>query len=81
MSVYNGLIAYVFRVNPMQEHLELFKAELELDATTATPLRLWGDIVKSPSIFVRSFRFVQGYQSIGDCSQPLRLLLTIGTRK
>ncbi len=48
--------------------------------TTAAPLRLWGDFVKSPSIFVRTFRFVQDYQRIGQCFQPLRLLLTVETR-
>jgi hypothetical protein len=79
-SSYNGLIAYVFRLRPMRKRAGLFKGELWLDATRAAPLRLWGDFVKSPSIFVRSFRFVQDYQSIGDCSQPLRLLLTVETR-
>jgi hypothetical protein len=79
-ATYNGLIAYVFRLKPMRKRAGLFKGELWLDAIRAAPLRLWGDFVKSPSIFVRSLRFVQDYQSIGDCSQPLRLLLTVGTR-
>jgi len=79
-SGYNGLTAYVFRLNLMRKHIGLFKGELWLNATTAAPLRLWGDVVKAPSIFVRSFRFVQDYQSIGDCSQPLRLLLALETR-
>jgi hypothetical protein len=79
-STYNGLVAYVFHLKPMQKRVGLFEGELWLDATTAAPLRLWGDFVKSPSIFVRTFRFVQDYQSIGHCSQPLRLLLTVETR-
>jgi len=79
-SEYNGLAAYVYRLNPTQKRTGLFKGELWLDATTADPLRLWGDFVKSPSIFVRSFRLVQDYQRIGDCSQPLRLLVTVETR-
>jgi hypothetical protein len=36
--------------------------------------------VKSPSIFVRSFRFVQDYQTIAGCAEPLRLLVTARTR-
>lgn len=79
-SAYNELIAYVFRLEPRRKLVGLFRGELWLEATTAEPLRLWGDFVKSPSIFVRSFRFVQDYQRIGHCSQPLRLLLTVQTR-
>jgi len=79
-SAYNGLVAYVFHLKPMRKRVGLFEGELWLDETTAAPLRLWGDFVKSPSIFVRTFRFVQDYQRIGQCSQPLRLLLTVETR-
>jgi len=79
-SGYNGVIAYVFRLKPRRKRIGLFNGELWLDATTAAPLRLWGDFVKSPSIFVRSFRFVRDYQRIDHCFQPLRLLLTVETR-
>jgi hypothetical protein len=79
-SEYNGLIAYVFRLKPMRKRIGLFKGELWLEAATAAPLRLWGDFVKSPSIFVRKIRFVQDYQSIGHGFLPLRLLLTVETR-
>jgi hypothetical protein len=79
-SEYNGLIAYVFRLKPQRKRIGLFKGELWLEATTATPLRLWGVFVKSPSIFVRKIRFVQDYQSIGHGYLPLRLLLTVETR-
>jgi hypothetical protein len=77
---YNGLTAYVFLLRPRRKRAELILGELWLTADTAEPLRLWGDMVKSPSIFIRSFRLVQDYQMIAGCSQPLRLLLTIGTR-
>jgi hypothetical protein len=79
-STYNGVTAYVFSLQPLRKRVGLFKGELWLEATTAAPLRLWGDFVKSPSIFVRSFRLVQDYQRIGECSQPIRLLLTVDTR-
>ena len=51
-----------------------------MDANTAAPLRMWGDLVKSPSIFVRSFRFVQDYQTIAACTAPLRIVLTSRAR-
>jgi hypothetical protein len=79
-SAYNELTAYVFRLEPKRKRVGLLRGELWLDANSAAPLRLWGDFVKSPSIFVRSFRFVQDYQRIGHSSQPLRLLLTVETR-
>jgi hypothetical protein len=79
-SGYNGLIAYVFRLKPKRKRVGLFKGELWLEANTAAPLRLWGDLVRSPSIFVRSFRLVQDYQSLNECFWPLRLLLTVQTR-
>ena len=36
--------------------------------------------VKPPSIFVRSFRFVQDYRNLNECVYPTRLLLTVRTR-
>jgi hypothetical protein len=79
-SDYNGLMAYVFLLRPKRKRVGLFKGELWLQAESAAPLRLWGDFVKSPSIFVRGFRFVQDYQNLDQCSRPLRLLLTVRTR-
>jgi len=79
-SEYNGLNAYVFQLKPARKRIGLLKGELWLDAATAQPLRLWGDLVKSPSFFVRNIRVVQDFQRIGDSSHPLRLLLTVDTR-
>ena len=79
-SDYNGLTAYVFLLKPRRKRAGLFRGELWLTADTGVPLRLWGDLVKSPSIFIRSSRLVQDYQTVGGCSQPLRLLLTAHTR-
>jgi hypothetical protein len=77
---YNGSTAYVFLLKPHRKRARLFRGELWLDAETAAPLRMWGDLVKSPSIFIRSFRFVQDYQTVAGCASPLRLLLTARTR-
>jgi hypothetical protein len=80
VSDYSGLAAYVFLLKPRRKRAELFRGELWLDAGTGEPHRIWGDLVKSPSIFVRSFRFVQDYQTVHGCTEPLRLLLTARTR-
>lgn len=79
-SDYNGMTAYVFRLKPRRKRVGLLRGELWLDANTAAPLRLWGDFVKSPSVYIRSFRLVQDYQNLGACSLPLRLLLMVQTR-
>jgi hypothetical protein len=77
---YQGLRAYVWRLIPKRKRAGLFEGELWLNAATAAPLRLWGDSVRSPSIFVRNMRFVQDYREHATCSEPLRLLVTIETR-
>jgi len=79
-SDYNGLTAYVFLLKPRRKRAGLFRGELWLTADTAVPLRFWGDLVKSPSMFICSFRLVQDNQTVGGCAQPLRLLLTAHTR-
>jgi hypothetical protein len=79
-SDYNRLTAYVFLLKTRRKRAGLFRGELWLTADTAVPLRLWGDLVKSPSIFISSFRVVQDYRKVGECSQPRRLPLTAHTR-
>jgi hypothetical protein len=79
-SDYNGVPAFVFHLKPKRKRSGLFEGELWLEPATAAPLRLWGDLVKSPSIFVRNFRFVEDYQDLNQCFQPSRLLLTADTR-
>ena len=79
-SGYNGLEAYVYLVKPRHKRTGLLRGELWLDAETAAPLRLWGDVVKSPSILIRSLRFVEDYQPPQLCIAPLRLLLMARTR-
>jgi hypothetical protein len=80
IAAYNEVSAYVFRLKARRKQVGLFDGELWIDANTAAPLRLWGDFVKSPSIFVRSVRFVQDCQMGGECFQPLRLLVSVQTR-
>jgi len=77
---YNGLSAFVFHLKPKHKKAGMFDGELWLDARNADLLRLWGDFVKSPSLFIRSFRFVQDYQGLNQCLQPARLLVTADIR-
>ena len=79
-SDYNGQAAFVFRLKPKHKRVGLFNGELWIDASTAAPFRVWGDFVKSPSVFIRSLRVVQDYQLLTQCSAPIRLIVTAKTR-
>jgi hypothetical protein len=79
-SDYNGATAYVFRLKPKQKRAGLLRGELWINANTSVKLRVWGDLVKSPSIFVRGVRLVQDYQQVNGCSSPLRLIVNVDTR-
>jgi len=73
---YNGRTADVFRVTPKRRRGGLFRGELWLDAATALPLRIWGDVVKSPSRFLSHPHFVRDYDLADGVAQPRRLILT-----
>ena len=73
---YAGRDAVVYRVAPKRKAVGLFKGELWLDSETAMPLREWGDLSKSPSIFVKRIRFVRDYVVAGDKTELRRLILT-----
>jgi hypothetical protein len=47
---------------------------------TGTPQRIGGDLVKSPSIFLRSLRVVRDYAAVGACSEPARKRVFARTR-
>lgn len=80
LSRYNGAIAYVFRLDPKRKRSGLFRGELWVDSETFLPLRQWGVMVKSPSLFVKSIYFVQDYTTLGGRSFPLRTIVNVDTR-
>ena len=73
---YNGRVAQVYRVSPKRKKAGMFRGELWLDTVTALPLRVWGDMVKSPSTFLSHPRFVRDYSLVENESRPRRLILT-----
>jgi hypothetical protein len=78
-SEYNGRTAFVFRTTPVRRRVGLFRGELWLDAKTAQPLREWGQLVKSPSMFLSDISFVRDYISDGAASSPRRIILKLRT--
>ncbi len=77
---YAGQTAYVLQVNPKKKRVGLFKGELWVDRDTYLPLREWGELVKNPSVFLKSVYFVRDYFIYDGVSVPRRLISDVDTR-
>jgi hypothetical protein len=77
---YAGRPAYVLQLTPRSKRLGLFKGELWIDQQTSLPLREWGELVKNPSVFLKSVYFVRDYYICGGISVPRRLISDVDTR-
>jgi hypothetical protein len=81
---YRGATAFVFQVRPRQKRVGLYKGELWLDAGSGAPLLEAGELVKSPSIFIRGVRFVRHYSQndpqFASCRPPERMSINVQTR-
>lgn len=77
---YAGRPAYVIQLTPRQKRLGLFKGELWIDQQTALPLREWGELVKNPSVFLKSVYFVRDYYICDGIAVPRRLISDVETR-
>ena len=60
---YADRTAFVFSAEPKRRRGGLFKGELWIDTETARPLREWGELIKSPSVFLHNVYFVRDYAS------------------
>ena len=76
----DGRPVHVFHVNPRTKRVGLFKGRIYLDARTGSLVRSEGSIVKSPSLFIKSIRFVQEYVDIGGFTFPSHLDCEAKTR-
>jgi hypothetical protein len=77
----------VLELTPKKKHwwggykVGLFKGELWLDAGTGMPIRLAGQWVKSPSVFVKRVQFVQEFEmQQNGVSIPSHIESTVDTR-
>jgi hypothetical protein len=76
----------VFQLDPKKKHwwggykVGLFKGELWLDAETGMPVRVSGEWVKSPSVFVKKVEFVQEFEMRDGVSLPSHIESTVDTR-
>lgn len=80
MTDYVGRPAYIFGVKPRKKRMGLYEGEIWIDKKTDLPLRQWGELVKSPSMFLKSVYFVRDYTICDGVSVPRRLISDVGTR-
>jgi len=68
-----GRLVHVFQVKPHQKRAGLFKGRMYLDAYTGSLVRVEGNIVKSPSFFVKHIQFVQDYGDFDSFTLPVHI--------
>jgi hypothetical protein len=70
---------YVFQLTPKKKKVGLFKGELWLDAETGMPVRESGELVKSPSVFLKKVEFVREYEMQDGVAVPTHIESTVDT--
>lgn len=71
---------YIFKLTPKRKAVGLFKGELWLDGATGMPLKEVGQMVKSPSAWLKSIRFVREYELSNGISVLKHLQSTVDVR-
>jgi hypothetical protein len=73
METLDGRKVYVFNVKPHKKRVGLFKGKVYIDASSGALVRAEGQMVKSPSIFVRKMEFVQDYAEVAGFMLPTHI--------
>jgi hypothetical protein len=63
-SLLEGRSVHIYNLKPRKKRFGLFKGRMFLDAYTGELVRSEGEVVKSPSIFVKKIEFVQNYVQV-----------------
>ena len=66
-------LVHVYQVKPRKKHAGLFKGRVYLDAQAGTLVRVEGNVVKSPSFFVKHIEFVQDYADVQSFTLPVHI--------
>jgi hypothetical protein len=64
---------YIFNVTPKRKDYGLFKGQVWLDGGTAMPLKEVGQLVKSPSVWLKSVKFERDYEIHDGIAVPTHL--------
>jgi hypothetical protein len=66
-------LVHVYQVKPHKKHPGLFRGRVYLDAQTGELVRIEGNVVKSPSFFVKHIEFVQDYADVQSFTLPVHV--------
>lgn len=66
-------LVHVYQVKPHKKHPGLFKGRVYLDAQTGELVRIEGNVVKSPSFFVKHIEFEQDYAEVQSFTLPVHV--------
>ena len=76
----NAHRTYIFQLTPRKKRVGLFKGELWLDSATGMPLRETGELVKSPSVFLKKVQFTHYNELHDGVAYPKNVKWTVETR-
>jgi len=76
----NGNRTQIFQLTPRKKRIGLFKGELWLDAATGMPLRETGELVKSPSVFLKKVQFTHNNELHDGIAYPKNVEWKVETR-
>lgn len=76
----NGQRIELFQITPKKKRVGLFKGDLWLDAKTGMPVRESGQLVKTPSIFLKKVQFVRDYEMHDGIAIPKHIESTADVR-
>jgi hypothetical protein len=66
----NDRLVHVFHLKPRVKRPGLFKGRIFIDVYTGSLVRAEGQVVKSPSFFVKKLEFAQDYADVGNFTFP-----------
>jgi hypothetical protein len=66
-------LVHVYQVKPHKKTPGLFKGRIYLDAHSGALVRVEGNVVKSPSFFVKHIEFVQEYADVQSFTLPVHV--------
>jgi hypothetical protein len=76
----NDRLVHVYQTKPRKKRVGLFKGRIFLDAYTGALVRAEGNVVKSPSFFVKKIEFAQDYIDYGSFTFPAHMHSDARTR-
>ena len=79
-STLDGRSVYVFQVKPREKLAGLFKGHIYLDSRSGVLCRAEGELVKSPSFFIKRIQFTSDFADVSGYALPVHIHSDAKTR-